>query len=127
MRGDVDRKMQGSERILSTSFSPQDEIAVAIQVVRCAFVWRLSVGKVTAPICGEPRIRALNSREAGSRNRRLRTDFLDVQGKNAKVLVSMLSRGQAPAGVWGSSNAVCAVKRARPVVSESKTLKTNAS
>ena len=33
------------------------------------------------------------------------------QSQNAKVLVSMLSRGGASAGVAGSSNALCAVKR----------------
>ena len=33
------------------------------------------------------------------------------QSQNANVRVSMLSRGHASAGVFGSSNAVCAVKR----------------
>ncbi len=44
--------------------------------------------------------------------------------KNAMVRISMLSRGRACGGVVGSSNAVCAVQRARPSLSESNTLKT---
>ena len=39
--------------------------------------------------------------------------------KNAIVRTSMLSRGAAPSGVLGSSNEVCAVKRARPSVLDS--------
>ena len=39
----------------------------------------------------------------------------------------MLSRGRAFGGEVGSSNAVCAVQRARPSFSESNTLKTIAS
>ena len=39
----------------------------------------------------------------------------------------MLCRGGAPGGVAGSSNEVCGVKRARPSVAESNTLKTSAS
>ena len=38
----------------------------------------------------------------------------DHEAKNAKVRVSMLSRAGASAGLVGSLNAVCAVKRARP-------------
>ena len=34
-------------------------------------------------------------------------------GKNTRVRTSMLSRGAASAGLVGSSNALCAVKRAR--------------
>ncbi len=44
--------------------------------------------------------------------------------KNASVRISMLSRGRACGGVVGSSNAVCAVQRARPSFIESNTLKT---
>ena len=39
----------------------------------------------------------------------------------------MLSRAGAPGGLAGSSKEVCAVNRARPSFSESKTLKTMAS
>ena len=39
--------------------------------------------------------------------------------KNASVRISMLSRGRALGGEVGSSNAVCAVQRARPSLSES--------
>ena len=42
-----------------------------------------------------------------------------VAQKNASVRISMLSRGRAPAGAVGSSNAVCAVKHARPSCKES--------
>ena len=47
--------------------------------------------------------------------------------KKAQALASMLCRGGAPGGVVGSSIAVCAVKRARPSFSESKTVNTSAS
>src|SRR6185369_244336 len=47
--------------------------------------------------------------------------------KNASVRTSMLWRGGAPGGVLGSSNDVCGVKRARPSLAESYTLKTIAS
>jgi len=49
------------------------------------------------------------------------------QAKKAKVRVSMLSRGGAPGGVAGSSNALCAVKRESLLASESNTLNTSAS
>ena len=39
--------------------------------------------------------------------------------KNARVRASMLCRGGAPGGVVGSTNDVCAVKRARPSFAES--------
>src|ERR1700704_1201812 len=55
------------------------------------------------------------------------TRAADAQSKNANVRVSMLSRGQASAGVLGSSKAVWAVKRAGGVGSESNTLNTSAS
>jgi elongation factor P len=47
--------------------------------------------------------------------------------KNASVRISMLSRGRALGGEVGSSKAVCAVQRARPSLSASKTLNTIAS
>src|SRR5262249_58192012 len=47
--------------------------------------------------------------------------------KNASVRISMLSRGRALGDEVGSSNAVWAVQRARPSLSESKTLNTSAS
>ena len=40
-------------------------------------------------------------------------------GCGASVLISMLSRGRALGGEVGSSNAVCAVQRARPSFAES--------
>src|SRR5262249_29613960 len=51
----------------------------------------------------------------------------EADQKNARVLISMLSRGLALGGEVGSSNAVWAVQRARPSLSESYTLNTRAS
>src|SRR5262249_23648636 len=50
-----------------------------------------------------------------------------VHQKNANVRISMLSRGRACGGEVGSSNAVCALQRARPSFIESNTLNTSAS
>ena len=52
---------------------------------------------------------------------------LTRQSQNAKVRVSMLSRGGALGGVLGSSNAECAVKRVATFGSVSNTLNTIAS
>jgi hypothetical protein len=57
----------------------------------------------------------------------LQSSYVEPQSKNANVLVSMLSRGQALADVLGSSKAVWAVKRAILPASESNTLNTSAS
>ncbi len=47
--------------------------------------------------------------------------------KKAMVRISMLSRGAAFGGLFGSANAECAVNRERPSVAESNTLNTIAS
>ena len=59
--------------------------------------------------------------------RALRGVALAPQSQNAKVRVSMLSRGGAFGGVLGSSNAECAVNRVGTFGSVSNTLNTIAS
>ena len=65
-------------------------------------------------------------RSRSPRNRPLTTNpqarQSSVDQKNARVRISMLSRGRACGGVVGSSNAVCAVQRARPSFIKSNTL-----
>jgi len=76
-----------------------------------------------AILCGAARFRAplsVGRATACPHNRR-------GPQKNAKARISMLSRGGAAGGEVGSSNEVWALKRERPSLDESYTLKTSAS
>src|SRR5262245_29587539 len=72
---------------------------------------------------------ALNEASAGAIRKRRRRGAHDraAAGKKTRARTSMLSRGAASVGVFGSSKAVCAVNRARPSSSESYVLMSSTS